>query len=224
MAVWGAEKVGKTAFALTFPEPIRFLDFDWGTEGLEDRYQGKDIEFARFRITPLSTPREVIEAVNAFKADYMGALQFCAKHQGTVVVDTGSQLYDHVQRAKLEELRQSKYGGKEEWTPAAFDYGEINSFMSSMYLAPLQLPGLNVVMIHKAKPEYLGKEQTGRLVIDGWKGTTGAVQMTAQALKTMTRDGVPEFSLKVNTCRLDPTLEGQPIAVPSYDFIMANMS
>jgi hypothetical protein len=223
MAVWGQEKVGKTTFALSFPEPIRFIDWNYGTEGLEKWYQDKAVEFARYGVTPLSTNKEVADAVKEFQADYMSSLKFCAPEGGTVVVDTGSELYDNVQRAKLEELHQRKYEGKDDWAPMAFDYGEVNSFMSSVYLAPLQMPGVNVVIVHKCKDEYQGKDRTGRLMIDGWKGTTGAVQVTAQAVKEMTRDGRPEFKLKINTCRLDPALETQTLPNASYDFLMANI-
>ena len=41
VSVWGQEKTGKTSFALTFPPPIYFFDFDLGAEAV---YQSSRIK------------------------------------------------------------------------------------------------------------------------------------------------------------------------------------
>lgn len=219
---WGKEKMGKTAFALSFPGPIRFLDFNYGTEGLSRHWNGKDIEFARYKLTPMSDTKDVESAVARFQDEYMESLHYCNQRAGTVIVDTGSELYDNVQIAKLAEVKRRKNPKDPDRVDVlAWDYAASNALMNSVYLAPLQMDAVNVVIIHKCKELWIDSQPSGRFAIDGWKGTSGAVQMTAECMKKL-EGGKQKYEMRINTCRLDPSLEGQTLAA-SYDFLAANL-
>lgn len=234
VASWGEWKKGKTRFLLSFPAPIIVFDLNFGFEGVDrqvfeeediKRYSIQDDDIGGLKLDHKLTVVGVNEPVfaeadgrvqvyNRFKPWYTKALKLASKEGGTLGVDTATELDDLVQAATLEEVRVHKYKGKtdaEDFQPSAFDYGKRNDIMARIYTAPLQVPNLNACFTHKAKPEYQGKEQTGRHVMAGWSGAGGQVQVVMHQYKEGN-----QFKGRVEVCRGNPAFEGTVVDNPSY--------
>lgn len=212
---WGAEKTGKTTLALTFPAPIWFFNFNYGLEGIIDPFVDKIYKLTNFELTPLSGPQDHIDAYEFFRKKYFEAITYCARERGTVVVDNGTQLYDTVKAATLETVRREKYSNKENVKFLAWDYGDANTFMHAVSMAPLQVKGVNAVLIHAAKPLWVGGESTGLLTIDSWHGVPGAGQVIAQTK----REG-NLYQCVINSSRLNGATQGQTV-LSDFDMLAA---
>lgn len=233
MATWGLPKNGKTRTLLSFPVPIVAFDLNFGFEGVDEQvFEESKIrrvsihdELGSFKLEHDLTIVSVNEPIfaeaddrvgvyNKFKPWYTKVLKLVDKEGGTIGVDTGTELDDLVQAATLEEVRVHKYKGKtdaEDFQPSAFDYGKRNDIMARIYTAPLQLHNVHAIFTHKAKPEYVGKDATGRYVFAGWAGTGGQVQVMVHQFKDKT-----SFKGQIDLCRINPAFEGTVIDDVTY--------
>ena len=228
---WGEPKTSKTSFALSGPDPRWVFNFNFGLEALPDSLLKGIYKITNYEFTTLSGPQEYVDGRDYFKDEYFKALAFCAKERGTVVVDLGNQMYDMVLAAGREDVRRGKYANNPRLGPGSstplpsLDYGEINSFMHSVTMAPLQHKGVNVFLVHGSKEEWVkdadGRDRpTGRPLLDCWKGIPGAAQIVMQCKK---RKGPKssEFEMVINSCRLDTTQEGETISPTTYEWLAA---
>ena len=108
LAAW--EKSGKTNFALTAPEPIIFLDIDTGTEGVIQKFHEKDILWKKYDVpdktNPANVNRDLFTPIfDEIRQDYRNAL---AMGEGTVVVDTFSEVYEIKRLSALGKLGQMR--------------------------------------------------------------------------------------------------------------------
>ena len=229
VAPWGAGKHGKTTFGMTFPEPIHYFNWNYGLEGMIEPFKDKWIEVAGvdrpdgsigYGLNPMSTKQDCIDMLRVFKEDYTKSLVVCNAAAGTVIIDTGTQLWDTVMTAKLEEVRRRKYSKKKEEDVdfLSFDYGEANAEMFDIFGSPLQYPMLNAVYIHSAKDEYIGKDRSGRLTMDCWKGVINTAQVICQCQKVSDQEGT-RFTLRLNFCRLESSIEGLVLDEPTYEYL-----
>lgn len=211
---WGTTKVGRTHFALTFPDPIAVFDFDAGVKDIEWKFPDKEVYRA-----PLYVPNGVDECARLLSQFEEALVQTCHDFQnrggGTVVLDTASILWQLVQRVDLRAVREKKARPGQD--PDAvkvmqFQYADANLRMSRLLRHVIPFEDVNAVFIHGAADIYNDAGQpTGEIGCHGWKAVHGVSQFT---LRHYVRDGT--FWARFDTCRFDPTLEGIELPDPTY--------
>lgn len=225
--LWGATKCWKTTFALGWPGPIEFFDFNHGLEGVIEDIHRDDIAFHAYRKPLFGGHDERKALLDRFRNDYAKAMNAALKRpaaeQGTFVIDTATELDDLAKSVTLEEIRVHKYNAKkepEDFQAQARDYGPRNEFMETVIMAPLGAPGLNAVFIHQDADIWEGMENTGRIRLAGWKRTPKQTQITIEAFRPSPKEN-PQGRLY--NCRLGKGLnklaEGLVLAELSYEFL-----
>ncbi len=166
IAIWGLEKTGKTHFSLTFPEPIYFFNFDFGLHRVLPKLKDKLIKVFDYDMSEGNFQ----ELWKKFRVDYKKALEEAT----TIAIDTATQLWELVRLSYLDELSSEE---KERQRLLPYEYAEPNSrFQSLIYRA--KVAGKYLVLIHRARDEYVGDKSTGRKELAGFKDTKALVDMT----------------------------------------------
>lgn len=185
--IGGIEKSGKSHFSLTGPGPIVYHSIDVGTEGVVEKFQqsGKAV-FVREILYQKGEPQSVYQDMwNTFKADFALGLTV---GEGTVVVDTWTEIYELARLAKfgkLEQVQAHHYG------PV---YAELRGLIRDIYNVPM-----SAALLVKMAPEYGTKE----LVEKGFSDTDFLVQLNARTSRTLGADGKPVYNLWIKDSRLN---------------------
>ena len=108
LSIEALEGVGKTRFTLTAPGPIAFLNFDYGLEGVVERssYE-KAIYVASIKLDFQGGKDQIDHApprreLQKFETNYQTAL----KQARTIVIDTGTELWELMRLAAFGKLTQ----------------------------------------------------------------------------------------------------------------------
>lgn len=205
VSIEGEEKTGKNHFAFGAPGPIGFHSFDYGDEGVIEKFlkSGKKIHKAEYRmaVPPGSSTQDTSNAAtpiwNAFRSNYSIGL---AKYR-TTIVDTATDSY--------ELIRMSYFGKLAQVMP--HHYAPVNAEFKDLFRQAFSGDG-NLILLHRVKEEWVnrvdknGKEvgtKTGRMLLAGYKDTPYETQVHLRAFKD--GDG---FHMEVVTCRQNPEIEG----------------
>lgn len=206
ISLWAREKRGKTHLALTFPEPIFIFNWDEGLDELLPKFRDKQIHRADY---PLSAQATVDEYRAMFQT-FLGDIQYIGNNRvpgGTIVFDTGSHLWQMIQKVDLDTIKAKRKSG--EIFP--FDYADANAHFSQIVQYVKRLD-MNVVMLHRARALYDDKGNK----TDRWEAQeNGQVPYLVQhVLRLFTRDG-QRFVL-IESSRTKPELEGIELPGPDY--------
>lgn len=221
-APWGREKCGKTHVALTFPDPIYYINFDMGLEGVIDKFvTNKDIKVSTIKCGLMKGIGNG-EALAEFERDYALALVEASKAAGTVVVDTFTQVRQLVDAVKLDEVRarRSKKKGipEEDVQVLSLDYAESNLAIGSYIRQAWALPAVNLVLIHRAAKVYDSQgRETNEVKLQGWGEVPAAVGVTFQ----MQHETDGKFTATIDSCRANYKLRNFKIPEPSYEMLAA---
>ena len=180
VSIAGLPKTGKSHLALTFPEPIIVFSFDLGLEPVLAKFEGKKIGVKTYPIPIIDSihPKPYAKPIWAqFTKDYKEAIW--DKAVKTVVIDTGTALYELARHARTEELGQQQL--------LRHQYGEVYSRMSALYLEP-RISGVNLVITHYTKDVYEDEKPTGEVALDGYKRTNGIADLVLTMARGQTRD------------------------------------
>lgn len=214
IAGFGAEKVGKTHFGFTFPEPIFMFNFDFGWEAAIKKFEGKDIRRADFFVPERASEFEKQRILADFEDSYIAAFEQVGA--GTVMVDTASQLDQIVIDVTLKEAAEDRHNQ----TRQRFDYQVRNRLMNAMLRRPYLYPEANVILLHTRKEVYDGDgKPTGRMVMACFGATPSAVQATIELTYTN-----KQANYRFVSCRHDRALEGLVVPDPSYESLKAMLS
>lgn len=203
LSVEGLHSCGKTNFALTAPGPVAIHDLDTGLEGVAEKFVGKKEIFSFSYIIPQSialpgTPMGSVLAEEAKKVWETFVLQYreSLKKARTVVVDTGSELWELARLARLGKLAQV----------LPHNYAAINAeFRELLRLAYKH--DCNLILLHKLKREYINEKFTGNYERAGFNDIDFVAQVTLRATKDPKGEGLNKFNLKISKCRQNPLLE-----------------
>lgn len=220
-SVWGPEKSGKTHFALTFPEPLHFINFDYGLEDLMYQFPDKEIiphnigSNDPYNLDDLMglTPR--YPQLRLMLNEYTKAMKDAAARSGTVVFDTFTQARTLISDGTLEEVLESRVGKKSEGETYPFDYAKSNQITGQVIRMAYKVENVSLVLIHRAAPVYNEKgQETGRVKMQGWHEVPAAVSIN---IKTGRQD--KRFSMTIESCRKDASLAGETYydQMVSYD-------
>ena len=214
VSISGDQKRGKTHFALTFPAPILLMSFDVGAKFVcEKHFPDKDVTIKEYNLPVVETTNAPITGVEQvwkdIQADFKDACE-SGKYK-TVVIDTGTALWEIVRYAYKEETSKMKL--------PPLGYVEPNARFLALFQTA-RACGINFVITNHLKDEYANNEATGAKVLDGFKRTAGY----ADVCLTMARKGEKKdtrFVAKIDDCRFDPFITGEEIEMPDYDTLCA---
>jgi hypothetical protein len=190
-SLWGLPGTGKTAMALTWPKPMLVIVRDRPLSGLSIFLKKKRPELleADIRVHNLRLPLETTKAAldklfQSFNKEYQAFLDECAKNRsgGTVVFDTATSFWQLVQmwklwdyreymEEKMGEQRKLNMAGEIPILPAA--YHPANTYMENAIQSGLGVgqddsPGVNLVLIHSTKEEYVDNKPTQNRILQGF--------------------------------------------------------
>jgi hypothetical protein len=253
------DKAGKTRLAFDCPKPVVYFNLDVGEEGVIEKQADPRIIMLDpfvFRVSEalflerqggntLAAEKIVIEKatpeLDRFRRSYYKALREPVLQAGgksgrarklyakTIIMDTGSEVYELVRLVELGKLSQVK----------SHHYGAVNAMMRDMVRAGLDSE-VNVIWLHKLKSEWKAGGQEGKQAKTGVLERKGFEEMNylvqanilmyraprvgapAQVWKWKSGEGgVVEFQadprrddqdlgfrLLFGNSRFDPTLEG----------------
>ena len=210
VAAWGEPKTGKTTFALSFPEPIFYLNMDWGLDHHIERNAGREI----YRADYLSLEPELSEGqaemmLKSFEHDYAAALKRGrADGKGTIVIDTSTQLWQLVSKVFLDDIKKKRKN--QEVYP--FDYGNANAYFQNL-VNQVKASPMNMVLIQRAREKYGPNGQpTGNYEIQG----NNAVPYLAGVVLHMHKEDGKHFG-RIDSCWETTAVEGLDLENPTYD-------
>ena len=240
----GNEKSGKTSFALTFPKPMAYFEFDIGGYGRAvRRVPLSEAELIQHRAYPLPLSLSFTRVVKAdpyqplqgyrelfeeFKKDYIEA---CGIPEiKTMVLDTGAMLTNISRFAYLQEKQErqlAKGKGNVQESLETREYGVPNSWLQALvYYA--KGSGKDLVYISHLKDVYVSQlDKEGRIEsvpngeqkLSGWND----ISWDADAIIRMTNgpDYLPVATIDPRyPCGLALELTGVELAEPTYDSLM----
>jgi len=200
LAVDGLDKHGKTAFALTAPKPLVYMDFDIGKEGVLQKAPGRDLilESKPFIIHPgeVSWQLDDVDArIRKIMKDAEPQLERFMKlykttltepvmtingrkvKARTIVIDTGSELWELIRLCEFGKTTQVK----------PHHYTAVNSLMRDLVRSAFE-SDVNVIWLHKLKAEWKDNSEgkgrkTGVLERAGFDGMSYLVQANLLAYR-----------------------------------------
>jgi hypothetical protein len=209
LSVEGGQKVGKTTLAMSAMGigPIAILDYDFGGEGVLERYNQGEVWYM-----PLVSPVCMLLDENTQNAAYREAWEkaknayyaaLADPRIRTIVIDTASEFREAQLLAHFGRLSKN----------LPRNYGEPNAEMRKLIRAAYERPDLNFIMLHTVKDEYVDDIRTGHKVFSGFNGVPGLVQMVVRMWK---RD--KDYGLTIIDCRHKRSLEGAELPAVVANF------
>lgn len=195
------EKCGKTHLAASLPgEEILALSNDTGTRDVlvaECRKRGKRVVYnSFFSKADLKTS---VNRQQKAKDEWKRLMDVAAYVASTprwrsILLDTGGGIYDLIRMAKFGKLAQ---------IPPHF-YVEVNEGMNSLVHTLFSRPDLNVLITHKMKKLYKGKDWDGKSwTAEAWEGMKYGVDVVLEHTRTKDATGVPVFNFTVLDSRIN---------------------
>lgn len=214
VSVEAQEKCGKNHFAFTAPGDVYFHSFDFGDDGVIQKFQDtKNIYKAEYRLqvaagTAIQLASDTARPVwEKFVENYRSGLL----KGRTTIVDTATEAH--------EVLRMAEFGKLTQVMP--HHYVPVNQAMKDLYRTAYDSDS-NLIMLHRMKEEWenrvnsAGKEvgnKTGRWEMAGYKGTYFEAQVCCRAYK---EEG--QFKMLVFDCRQNPDVEGMVLEGEMLNF------
>lgn len=205
VSIEGEEKTGKNHFAFGAPGPIFYHSFDYGDEGVIEKFlrQGKAIHKAEYRlnIPPGTDTQKTSDAATPIWAGFKSNFAIGLGKGRTTIVDTGTDAY--------ELIRMSYFGKLGQVMP--HHYAPVNAEYKDLFKQAYAADG-NLIVLHRMKEEWLnkvnsqGKEvgiKTGVMLLAGWKDTPYETQVHIRLFKD-----AEGFGGLVVECRQNPDLTG----------------
>lgn len=164
----GMEGSGKTRFALSAPGPTRYLDFDYGIEGVG---AGNGIERRipynlPMGLGPAEARRLAQEVMHKFIADFRGGLGTVR----TLVVDTFTTAWAGQRLANPKDERP---------------YVEMEEEFKSLIRDAYACPSTNVILIHHMKQDWARKSDGTSYKSQNWSrdGIDGVLNMVQLGIR-----------------------------------------
>jgi hypothetical protein len=229
--IWGEPKTGKTSFALTFPRPIHYFNFDRPVRELLEKNPdlANDLLLSDYFLPPNATGEQGEDLLQQFVDDWQ---EVCAIQGGTVVLDTATDLKELVTFVKITQKYEEKLKRaaalakkkKEIFDPDSVqiqmsDYGPRNQLMRAILSLPA-LSNKNAVFVWKAKEMFSGNGQpTGQYTSDMFNDA-GYIAQATLATKRLGFGKTVTFAKIIEDNAFEPTLNGQDFpddVIASYD-------
>ena len=205
MSLDALEGAGKTRFTLTAPGPIAFINLDEGLEGVIEPFQlQKKIYLCQIKPEFEGGRDQIIKAAERELAKFEAAYQVALKQARTLVVDTGTELWELMRLAAFGKLAQV----------LPHQYAEVNQAMTRLLKLAYD-SDCNLLITHRLKPEWINDKRTGQFEFSGYKDIPFLVQ--AHARLWTDGDG---FHLRVGKCRQNAGVVGLELVNELINFSM----
>lgn len=202
---------GKTHFALTAPDPIAYFDFDLGTEGVSNKFAGKQVHHRSFKLRADEldelNPSEVQALYKRSWADFQEAFEVVVATASirTIIVDTLTEAWELLRLAEFGKLSQVK----------PHQYGGVNAiFRTLLGRVADERNDLNAVYLHKMGKKYANDKWDGRSYAR--KGFGDMEYLTQTVIEHDYDSGTGEWVVRVHKCRQNAELTGDEL--PNHDF------
>jgi hypothetical protein len=202
LSIQGPEKVGKTHLALSAPKPLAYFNLDFRTEGVIERFADQDIQVIdiEYDLENEGEAEVYMEVLNKFHNAY----SYATRHFKTVVEDTATEVW--------ELMRLAHLGKRTQVMP--HHYVQVNTAFRQ-HVREAEKAGINLVMIHKLKEEWVNNSNTGRLIRDGFKGMNYLAQTLVDCWKHL--DPLV-FGCTILECGQNPAVTGDTMEGDFYDY------
>lgn len=218
MSVTGNYGEGKTHLAVnTAPGPLGYFNFDIGDEGVIDKaIAGGKIIHKCVYPTPYDLNGDVAEIEKHAQdiwvqhvRDFKAAID--AKFR-TLVVDTATEQNDLLRLARFGKLSQNN----------SYAYGPVNAEYRRLLRSCLDTNDVNLILIHRVKKLYKGKDWSGQYCRAGFSDLGFIVQVE---IEVHFDKETHEFSSTVVRCRQKPELIGTEFSgeFNNFPFIAAQV-
>lgn len=218
VGISGEPKSGKSHLACTFPKPMIVFSFDFGLDRVLRNVGSEGIEVKTYDIPIVDTmmPKPYARAFwKQFQEDYQKVLDAGTSTYKTIVIDTGTALYEIARHTRSEEL-DVKSLPKE-------CYGEVYTRLTALINRARRM-GFNVVWTHYLKDVYRDGEPTGKMKTDGYKYIDGVVDIVLRTESRQRTVGTKIENAIVTTiqdCGFDYKLNGQEFENFNYDDLLS---
>ena len=216
--IWGLDKSGKTALALSAPKPA-MINFDRSEDYILGKMGQEDILRDRIVVPPVRgsnriTPAQARPALEAFEADVQHARQLASMGGlETLIIDGGALLTDIITIVTLDEATNPN---------STFRYADRNSYIRNLF-NELNESGINVIWTSKAKALWVGNQRVpNQYTPDCHDDVPYMVDFNVQCVAEPTPDGVNFYGV-VGTNAFNPALTGKRILNPTWDSLMVLM-
>jgi hypothetical protein len=195
-SVVGHQKSGKTHTALTAPEPITYINIDESTEGVISKFGSKVIAEYKPVKPNLSAPQSAwVPVYDGIRKVVEGALAY---NEGTLVIDTATELYRIHRMAKFGKLTQVM----------PHHYTEINTEFKAGIFFPCYESKMSVIFLLRYKKKYVNDNWSGGYEKDGYTAMEYDVQFNLETIGTDREGGGRDFAVRVVDSRHDASLVG----------------
>ena len=210
VGVWGEQKSGKTQFALTFPDPIFYFNFDWGMEHHLPGLRSREVFVADYlTVNPQLTESEAESMLAGFERDYGAALKV---GNGTLVIDTGTALWNLASKVFLDDIKKKRRDGQ----IYPFDYANANAYFQNL-INQVKQTGMNLCLVQRAREKYNNQGQaTGVYEAQGNNAVPYLVQVQLHLFKQADETGVVGHFGKIESCWQTSLAEGAVLENPTY--------
>lgn len=219
----GLQKTGKDHFSLTAPDPIFHQGIDpAGLDGVKEKFGHKEVYrnpneyYIQLGADDAADAEKLSKAADLqwrqFVRDFYYGLDMLDRAKrdggriGTIVWSSENDVWELLRLARFGELNPKT--GKDRGNV----WGPVNAEYKRLLREPFHR-GFNFILLDKMKDEYKDNQKTGHKQRAGFAD----VPSMAQVIVRTVRDG-SKFSLIVEDCRHNPSLNGMPI--PDNDFMM----
>lgn len=199
----GPERSGKTELLLSAPGPIGILNFDWGLEGVVEKWVRKGrkkVWVYNVRIpviagmSPAKAQSACLSVLSPAKDAYFKMIEHADVR--TVGIDTGSDLWALIRLADFGTLNPK--GDVKQI------YDVPNQVYKSFIRTVFNVGNKNLIVTHRLAPHYVNDKWDGESYKrEGFRNSGYLIQSN---LIHRFHDG--EFSIEVKDCRQNPSLAG----------------
>lgn len=149
--VWGDAKLGKTHFAMSFPEPIYVIDTEFGAPPLLRKFQGKDINIMSAAVLDPDTDEPDMEKSLDKLEKAISTLKDLDR--GTIVIDSGSDIWGWL-GAWVEQEAAKRGKITKAGTPQRLEWGRANLRWTQLILRLMNKDGMHFVITSQPRELY----------------------------------------------------------------------
>lgn len=214
VSISGEPKSGKTHFCCTAPAPIRFFDFDQGSEAIIGiKFPDAEI-VASQHFLDVWGKEKTLPIWKDFETQYKEALRADNGIQ-TIVIDTATQLWEVLRLAHFERVQAESGTPRKRLQPV--EYAEPNSLMKAVIIAA-RAAGKNLIITHYIREVYdEDGKRTGRYEPDQFKSTNGLADiiLTIESRKRKGTSG-QDAIVTIQGNRFDREVVGVQLTNPTF--------
>ena len=210
--IWGKDKSGKSALALSAPKPA-LINFDRSADFLLAKTGNPDIFQDRIVVPPMLgvrtvSPAQANLALTQFEQEVEQAKKLRGVAIDTVIIDGGSLLVDLITIKTLDESNNQNN---------TYRYADRNTYIKNLF-NELNESGLNVIWTSKAKPLWVNNQKTNLYTPDCHDDIPYMVDCNIQVFTEPSPEGL-KFYGEVGTNAYNPLLVGRKLANPTWDLL-----